>query len=284
VGVVLITGCSSGFGRRAAIAVARRGHAVFASMRAAADRREARELRETAEAEGLELVTPELDVTSETSVDTAVERIVAETGRIDVAVNNAGVPALGPAEAFTPARLREILDVNLFGPARVNRAVLPHMRRRGGGLLVHVTSILGRLGLPFFGAYAASKFGLEALAEAYRHELAPLGIDSVIVEPGPYPTETMGRLRSPDDGERVEGYTRVTQAVAAMLDRFNEIVSGPSAPDPREVAEAIADLIDRPLGERPLRTVTGVDFGVAELNEAAAPHQRTALETLGLDG
>ena len=127
-----------------------------------------------------------MDVTNDASVNHAVQQTLDRAGRIDVVINNAGIAAQGITEAYTVEQFQQLLllDVNLLGVARVNRAVLPAMRRQHTGLLIHVSSGIGRIVIPECAAYAASKFALEALADGYRFELAPLGIDSVIVEPG----------------------------------------------------------------------------------------------------
>src|SRR5579863_4033820 len=145
--VVLITGASTGFGRTGAGILARRGHAVFATMRDPGGRnaphREA--LEALAGREGLSLQVLELDVTDEASVDSAVRRILNRAGRIDVAINNAGIGAIGVTEAYTPVQFRQLFEVNVFGAVRVNRAVLPGMRRERSGLLIHVSSGAGRI-------------------------------------------------------------------------------------------------------------------------------------------
>ncbi len=172
--VAIVTGTSHGFGELTAVTLARRGHHVFAGMRGISGRNApaADNLRAVAADDALALAPIELDVTDDASVGAAVDSVLAEAGRIDIVVNNAGVLYIGITEAFTIEQAREQLDVNLLGAARLNRAVLPHMRERRSGLLVHVSSIGGRLTFPFYGLYCASKYALEALAEAYRYELS----------------------------------------------------------------------------------------------------------------
>jgi NAD(P)-dependent dehydrogenase (short-subunit alcohol dehydrogenase family) len=127
----------------------------------------------------------DLDVTDDASVKRAIEYVVRTANRLDVVVNNAGVSYTGPIEAFTMEQVHQQFDTNVFGVIRVNRAALPQMRAQGSGLLLQVGSVLGRVALPFAGLYGASKFALEGLTEAYRYELAALGIDAAIVEPAP---------------------------------------------------------------------------------------------------
>src|SRR5580704_17217831 len=180
--VVLITGSSTGFGRLFADTLARSGHTVFATMRDPRGRnaKNDSEIGALAEKHSLLIHVLELDVTDDASVERAVDAVVAKAGRIDVAINNAGYSLTGLAEAVTTEQARRLMDTNFLGPVRVNRAVLPHMRRQRSGVLVHVSSGAGRVILPSAGFYCASKFALEALAESYRYELAQQGIESVI--------------------------------------------------------------------------------------------------------
>ena len=155
------------------------------------------------------------------------------------------------------------------------------MRERGGGLLVHIGSVLGRLALPFFGLYAASKFALEGLTEAYRRELAPFGIDAAIVEPGTYPTELSSKRAEPADGARVAAYG---EHLRAFVGRF-VVAAVEAGGDPQEVADAVVGLIEAPAGERPLRTVVapgGQDRGPIALNGAAEGAVRDLLDAMGL--
>ncbi len=185
-GTVLVTGSSSGIGRAAAERFAARGFTVFASMR----RPEAgAELRALAAHKGWRLSTPALDVTRDDSVEAAVGAILRETGgRLDVLVNNAGYYASGPLEETSPDELRAQLETNVIGVHRVTRAVLPAMRARGGGAVVTVGSLSGRVALPIAGPYHASKWALEGMMEAWRLELGRFGVRVTLVEPGPFAT------------------------------------------------------------------------------------------------
>ena len=184
--VVLITGASSGIGHAAARRFAARGWRVFASMR----RPEKGEgLRVEARDRGWTLETPQLDVTDDASVARAVGALLAETrGRIDVLMNNAAYYSFGPIEETTPDELRAQMETNLVGVHRVTRAVLPAMRQRGQGRIVVMSSVSGLVVMPAVGAYHASKWAIEAWAEALRYELGPLGIGVVLIEPGPFKT------------------------------------------------------------------------------------------------
>jgi NAD(P)-dependent dehydrogenase (short-subunit alcohol dehydrogenase family) len=255
--VVLITGSSTGFGREAAETLAKRGHTVFASMRSCSGKNAAHKaaLEELAKQENLALFVPELDVANEDSVNAGVKEIAKQAGRIDVVINNAGIASLGVTEAYTMAQWQRLFDVNVFGVVRVNRAVLPVMRRQGSGLLIHVSSAAGRACAPYLGMYSASKFALEALADTYRFELKPFGIDSVIVEPGIHKTPILDQFIPPEDSHALAEYgpeSNYSARVKAVFDRAN---ASPDTPGAREVVEAFVSLIETPMGERPFRTV-----------------------------
>src|SRR5438046_8471703 len=152
----------------------------------------ASEIRALAQKDSLPIHVLELDVTDDASVERAVDAAIAKAGRIDVAINNAGYYLTGLEEAVTTEQARRLMDTNFLGPVRVNRAVLPHMRRQRSGVLMHISSVAGRVVLPSVGFYCASKFALEALAESYRYELAGQGIESMIVARGQCGTAFVG--------------------------------------------------------------------------------------------
>lgn len=158
------------------------------------------------------------------------------------------------------------------------------MRQQGAGLLIHISSNLGRLTVPFMGAYAASKHALEAMAEVYRYELRPLGIDSAIIEPGWFPTEIFGKIMGPEDSSRLGAYVAFDPIQDRMFEHAGALVQSAGWPDPREVAEAVLALIETPFLERPLRTVVGsvVTAGVDAHNESAATQQRAHLTSFGV--
>jgi NAD(P)-dependent dehydrogenase (short-subunit alcohol dehydrogenase family) len=255
--VVLITGATTGFGRAAAEALARRGYVVFATMRNSFGRnsnhREA--LESLARRERWALHVLDLDVTDDASVEHAIQDALGRAGHIDVAINNAGVAALGLTEAFTPAEFHRLFDVNVLGAVRMNRAVLPSMRRQRSGLLIHVSSGAGRVAIPCMAIYCASKFALEAVADAYRFELSPLGIDSVVVEPGTHRTEILENMLAPSDQSRVIDYGSTAECATRIRGVFDAANSAPDTPGTGEVVEALLRLIETPAGERPFRTV-----------------------------
>lgn len=282
--VILVTGSNSGFGRLTVEKLARQGHHVYAGMRNVNDRNKAAsfELKELAKKENLDLYIIELDVTDGESIDNTVAQIVEEQGRIDVLVNNAGVMSVGITEGYTIEQARREMDVNYFGPAQLDRTVIPYMRKQQSGLLIHVSSLAGRLVFPYFGIYCASKFAVEAIAESYRYELSGQGIDSVIVEPGPFGTKLISKSPKPEDLERLADYGDVAQLPDKMLASFEEFYKTDDAVNPQVVADDIANLIAMSHKERPLRTVSGIDYGVRDLNASVEPVQRALLKTLGM--
>ncbi|HXW57088.1 MAG TPA: SDR family oxidoreductase [Candidatus Cybelea sp.] len=264
--VALITGASTGFGRLTSETLARRGYTVFASMRDIAARNAVnrRELESLASDENLDLHVIEMDVTDDTSVERCVAQLTQSSGRLDVVVNNAGFGNWGLTEAYSVAQFKLIFDTNFFGVVRVNRAVLPLMRRQGSGLLIHISSGAGRVSIAFMAPYCATKFALEALADAYRFELAPWGVDSVIVEPGEYRTPIFDKNMTAEDVSRASAYGPTAELPSRLFETFTQNMSGPMAQQPQEVADAILKLMETPPGQRPLRTLVGQDAQVLE--------------------
>jgi NAD(P)-dependent dehydrogenase (short-subunit alcohol dehydrogenase family) len=278
--VVLITGSSTGFGRLIAETLARNGHTVFATMRDPAGRNAANasEIRALAKRESLLLHVVEMDVTDDSSVERAVHACVEQAGRIDVAINNAGYGVIGLTEAITTEQALQLMNTNFFGPVRVNRAVLPYMRRQRSGLLLHISSGAGRIVIPSFGHYCASKFALEALAEAYHYELAGQGIESAIVQPGAYQTPVFNNIVMAADQSRTDTYGAVTRFPATI----NGILTT-TAGNPQEVADTILQIVQTPAGQRKLRyRVSPQDMGIDELNALSEQVQSRLLHAFGL--
>jgi len=278
--VILITGSSTGFGRLFAETLARKGHTVFATMRDPGGRnaKNAAEIRTLAEKDSLPVHVLEMDVTDDASVERAVDAAVAKAGRIDVAVNNAGYYLSGLEEAVTTEQAQRLMDTNFIGPVRVNRAVLPHMRRQRSGVLIHISSGAGRVVLPSAGFYCASKFALEALAEAYSYELASQGIESVIVEPGQYETPVFGNTVMAADQARTDTYGAAKEIPA----KVNGALSS-TAGNAQEVADVVLRIIETPAGEKQLRYfVSPQNFGVEEINALTKQVQANVLESFGL--
>ena len=280
---ILITGCSSGFGLDAAQTLARKGHHVYATMRAVDGRNasKAQALREFAQAEGASISVHEMDVTSDASVQDAV----AEMDVIDVVINNAGYGYGGPVESFEGEEILAQLDLNIVGTARVTNAVLPQMRERGDGLIIQVSSTAGRAAFPGFGVYHASKWGLEGMSEGMRYELAPLGIDVVIVEPGPFETNFFENMKQGSRTHVMEGYAHVGEFFEGFQQTVQQLFEDGEAPtDAHIVVEIFDRLIDTPKGQRPFRTIAGLDFGFQAINDAAEPIRKGGLEAMGISG
>jgi NAD(P)-dependent dehydrogenase (short-subunit alcohol dehydrogenase family) len=275
---ILITGASTGFGRDTAETLARAGHIVFASMREPQTKN--REHAEALRKQGIHVV--ELDVSNDASVDRAVQEVLARAGRIDVLVNNAGIASTGVTEAFTPDQAKVVFNTNVVGVLRASRAVLPAMRRQGDGLIINIGSILGRVTFPFFGIYGASKFAVEALTDSLRYEVSQLGIDVTLVQPSAYPTSMYASAQQPADTDRAAAYGTVGEIPGAMFKHFMTTFQAADAPNPHDVAEAIAKLVAQPKGSRAVRTVVGAAFGSDTVNERTAPLQAHVVEALGL--
>ncbi len=229
---VLITGCSSGIGNATARLFHEEGWTVYATSRDETD------LSDLAE---LGCRTDTLDVTSGDDIERVVERIVDEEGTIDCLVNNAGYGQYGPMEDIPADELHRQFDVNVYGPHRLTRAVLPHMRDQEDGTIVNVSSVSGRVSAPGTGAYSSSKAALEFVSDALRGEVDGFGVDVVLVEPGPVATEFTERY----EDELTEGLDRRTDVYGWIYDTLEDasVVGGsaPIAADPERVAMVIHD-------------------------------------------
>lgn len=248
---ILITGTSSGFGNLAALLFARSGAKVFATMRNL-PRPEGTALVKAARDEQLDLAVLQLDVTKPEEISRAVAEAERRSGRgLDVIVNNAGIGVSGPVELQDERAMAEMFDTNVHGAHRVARAALPGMRARKGGLIINVSSQLGRVVAPNLGAYSATKFALEALSEQMAYELAPRGIEVTIIQPGGYPTQiwASGARRTREllaraEESRKAGYPELMA---------NAVRTGGGSTDPMDVPRAMAEVIAMAPGTRPLR-------------------------------
>jgi NAD(P)-dependent dehydrogenase (short-subunit alcohol dehydrogenase family) len=256
-------------------------HRVFATLREIDGRNAsaARDLVGWASEKALALDVLELDVASDASVQQAVEQIVERAGGVDVVVNNAGVSAFGPLEAYTPEQMMSLLSINVLGPMRVSSAVLPGMRRQRSGLIIWITSTLGRVLPGIGGLYPATKWAAEGFAESLHYQLAPFGIDVVILEPGSFPTPAVWKSVEPARTEIVNEY-----ALAAPSEGAKPVQPAPgyTPPDPQEVADAVKRIIDTPPGQRALREVVGPVFteGVADYNQVYLQLRETMIRAL----
>ena len=275
---ILITGASTGFGRDTAETLARAGHTVFASMRDLQTKN--RDHADALRRRGIDVV--ELDVSSDASVDQGVKDVLARAEHIDVLINNAGIASAGVTEAFTPDQAKVVFNTNVVGLLRTIRAVLPGMRAQGDGLIINIGSIVGRVTFPFFGIYGASKFAVEALTDSLRYEVSQLGIDVALIQPSAYPTALFAKIQQPADADRAAAYGPTGDIPGAMFKNFAAMFQAADAPNPHDVAVAIAKLVAQPRGSRPARTVVGAAFGADTVNELTAPIQAQAIEALGL--
>ncbi|KQM55176.1 oxidoreductase [Sphingomonas sp. Leaf208] len=256
--VTLVTGTSSGFGQMIARDLAGAGHTVYASMRGTTEKNadKVKDNAAFAKEHGVDLRSIELDVQDEASISAAIDAVVAEHGRLDVLVQNAGHMMYGPLESFTPEQLAQQYDVNVLGTHRVNRGVLPHMRKAGSGLIVWVSSSSVAGGVPpLLGPYFAAKAGMDALAVCYAKELALLGIETSIVVPGAFTSGTnhFANAGHPEDTAIADAYTAAWPE--GFADRIQKALAGtvPEDADPGAVGRAVVDIVAAPVGKRPLR-------------------------------
>ncbi|MEO3748183.1 SDR family NAD(P)-dependent oxidoreductase [Plantactinospora sp. B5E13] len=283
--VVLITGAATGIGNLAARALAGAGHTVYASMRdvGGGNAAHAAEMRAHARESGTDLHVVELDVTSQDSADAAVRSVVERHGGLDVVINNAGHLYVGYVEAFTDQDVTRLIDVNAVGAHRVNRAVLPHFRRRRAGVLMYVGSTIPVTTPPFLGPYVVSKAAMDALAVTTAYEANAFGIETVIVMPGAITegTEHFPNASRASDQDVASAYAaldqlveRTERATAALLRRPLMGAAG--------VAAEIVRVLALPFGEKPFRTVIDdAHAGVEHVNDVAYRTRADFVRRLG---
>ncbi|NKI72197.1 SDR family NAD(P)-dependent oxidoreductase [Collimonas pratensis] len=257
--VIVITGASSGFGALAARALAHAGHIVYASMRETKGRNapQVAEAARYAAEHGVDLRSVELDVAASASVEAGIASIVADCGRLDAVIHNAGHMSFGPAEAFTPEQFAQLYDINVLSTQRVNRAALPQLRKQGKGLVMWISSSSARGGTPpYLSPYFAAKAAMDSLAVSYASELARWGIETAIIVPGAFTkgTNHFAHAGAPADQARAAEYdsgpyARVPQQALQGLAALE-----PADADAGSVAEAIVAVIGLPFGSRPFRT------------------------------
>src|SRR5579864_6904930 len=233
--VVLITGASTGIGLATAVTLGRAGHDVVATMRNPA---RSPELTEIAAKEKLRVAIHAMDVDNDASVKNGVAEILNQRGQIDVLVNNAGVGMMGPIEEAPLAEFRQVMETNFFGALRCIQAVIPGMRERKSGCIVNVTSVAGRLAMAPQGAYASSKWALEALSEILAQEMKGFNVRVAIVEPGVIATPIFGKAKLEPKETRYPHTKRIAAIFAAALrnptsayvvgEKIREIVDGGS--------------------------------------------------------
>ncbi|TCR68456.1 SDR family oxidoreductase [Bosea sp. BK604] len=287
--IIVVTGASSGFGLMTARALAHAGHSVYASMRETEGRNapQVAEIAAYAQKHGIDLRSIELDVASQASVDVAIARIVADNGRLDVIVHNAGHMSYGPAEAFTPEQFAELYDINVLSTQRVNRAALPQLRKQGNGLVVWVSSSSARGGTPpYLAPYFAAKAGMDALAVSYAGELARWGIETSIIVPGAFTkgTNHFAHSGSPADKARADEYAAGPTADFGEVAFKGLAALEPADADPQAVADATVAVVGLPFGRRPFRVHIDPSEDGAEIVNGVADRVRAELlRRIGLD-
>jgi NAD(P)-dependent dehydrogenase (short-subunit alcohol dehydrogenase family) len=280
--VIVITGASSGFGALAARALAQAGHIVYATMRETTGRNAPRmaEVERYAAEHGVDLRTVELDVASAESVEAGIAKIIADTGRLDVVIHNAGHMSFGPAEAFTPEQFAELFDVNVLSTQRVNRAALPQLRKQGRGLVVWVSSSSARGGTPpYLSPYFAAKAAMDSLAVSYAAELARWGIETSIIVPGAFTkgTNHFAHSGSPADKIRAAEYDDGPYASVSEQALKGLALLEPADADVGAVAEAVVQIVDMPFGKRPFRAHIDPSQDGAEIVNGVADRVRAEL-------
>ncbi|MCG7981778.1 MAG: SDR family oxidoreductase [Candidatus Thiodiazotropha lotti] len=260
---VLITGCSSGFGKLTAKTFQANGWNVIATMRSP---------EKDTELTALKNVTVErLDVTDKESIDDAISATLKQFGRIDALINNAGYGGHAMFEQFEYAQIIKMFETNVFGPMNLAAAVLPHMRRQRSGAIVNVTSMAGVIGLPFASTYSASKYAMEGWSEGLALEYAPFNVKVRTVQPGAFGTN----FNAATDNNFAAGDTEIQERAQLMATHFVGLtqqmqeISGKVA-DPQDVAELIYSCATE---DTPIHNPIGADAAMLMEMKASMPHQ-----------
>ena len=287
--IIVVTGASSGFGLMAAQKLAQAGHIVYAGMRESAGRNapQAAAARKFSSDHKVDLRPIEMDVSSQSSVDQAIARIVTDDGRLDVVIHNAGHMVFGPAEAFTAEQLTQLYDINVLSTQRVNRAALPQLRQQRKGLLLWVSSSSTRGGTPpYLAPYFAAKAGMDAMAISYAGELARWGIETTIVVPGAFTkgTNHFAHAGTPADTARAKEYAEGPTANLPEVALKGLAGLEPPDADASTVADAIVKVVDAPFGQRPFRIHIDPSQDGAEIVNGVADRVRAELlRRIGLE-
>jgi NAD(P)-dependent dehydrogenase (short-subunit alcohol dehydrogenase family) len=287
--VIVITGASSGFGALAARALAHAGHTVYASMRETTGRNapQVAEVARYADEHRVDLRTVELDVASSDSVDAGIAKIIADNGRLDVVIHNAGHMSFGPAEAFTPEQFAQLYDINVLSTQRVNRAALPQLRQQGRGLVLWVSSSSTRGGTPpYLSPYFAAKAAMDSLAVSYASELTRWGIETSIVVPGAFTkgTNHFAHSGSPADKARAAEYDDGPYQGVPDMALKGLAALEPADADVADVAKAIVEIVGMPFGSRPFRRHIDPSQDGAEVVNGVADRVRTEMyRRIGLE-
>ena len=239
--VAVVTGASSGIGFETALALAREGYHTYATMR---DITKSDKIKELGEKDGLKISVLELDVDNDDSVKVAIKKILDEKQRIDVLVNNAGWGLWGCVEDVSVDEFKTQFETNFFSVIRLIQEIGPTMRKQGSGKIINISSVAGRIGFPASPAYISSKFALEGLSESLRLEMAPFGVDVIIIEPGVIKTNFLNPVRLAKKSESGTAYRDITTRVVSGVKMMAEMGT-----PPKEVADTIVKSIndDKPL-------------------------------------
>ncbi|VFJ15367.1 SDR family oxidoreductase [Candidatus Nitrosocosmicus franklandus] len=251
--VAVVTGSSSGIGFETSLALARNGYHTYATIR---DIRKSKKIEAISVRENILIKTMEMDVNCDTSVKETMDKIISETGRIDVLVNNAGYGLFGALEDFDMDSIRNQFETNVFGVIRVAKSALPIMRDRREGLIVNVTSLAGLIGVPAESVYASTKFAVEGLSESLSYELEPFGVRIIIVEPGVINTSFVEDLVVPDlyginkKGQFVQNKENEPSSISNYHDTIGKFLkyyysAMSNAPHPQLVASEILQAIKK---------------------------------------
>jgi len=247
--VAVVTGTSSGIGFETALALAREGYYTYATMR---DTTKSDKIKELGKKDNLKIDVLELDVDDENSVKTAIQKILEQKQRIDVLVNNAGWGLWGCVEDVSIDEFKAQFDTNFFSIIRLIQEVGPTMRKQGSGKIINISSVAGRIGFPASPAYISSKFALEGLSESLRLEMAPFGVDVIIIEPGVIKTNFLNPVRLSKNSETNTAYSDITNKVVSGIKMMAEMGT-----HPKEVADTIVKAVK---DEKPLpRYIVGND-------------------------
>ncbi|MEH2472598.1 NAD(P)-dependent dehydrogenase (short-subunit alcohol dehydrogenase family) [Nitrobacteraceae bacterium AZCC 2161] len=280
--VIVITGASSGFGALAARALAHAGHTVYASMRETTGRNApaVAEVAKYAADNKVDLRSVELDVASDASAEAGIAKIIADNGRLDVVIHNAGHMSFGPAESFTPEQFAQLYDINVLSTQRVNRAALPQLRKQGKGLVVWVSSSSARGGTPpYLSPYFAAKAAMDSLAVSYAGELARWGIETSIIVPGAFTkgTNHFAHSGKPADTARAAEYDNGPYAGLPDMALKGLASLEPADADASTVADAIVKVVDTPFGKRPFRVHMDPSQDGAEIVNGVADRVRAEM-------
>lgn len=284
---ILITGTSTGFGKLAAQTAAAQGNIIIATMRHTNSKNKAAsdELTKFGKEQNGSIEVYDLDVADDASVANTMDEILSKHPDIDVLVNNAGLGAGGLTEGFSVEQFYQILNVNVLGIHRLTKRVLPAMRAKKSGLIINLSSVMGRVVIPFATAYTTSKYAVEGYSESLRYELKPLGIDVSVIEPGGFGTNFFGNMIGPEDQHILQSYGEYKDIPEKMWGSFSEMMAKGDAPNPQLIADKILELVEMPAGTRPVRAVVDpMNGGEAPkaINKVTDEIQKQLLSSFGL--